>query len=66
MLLRLLTAVVLPGDNVLAVHVQDSNDSFDPNTFYIHEDICKSKQVWRFLVLAKLPCMYYFLMAFFY
>ncbi|KAM7479491.1 hypothetical protein LguiA_027704 [Lonicera macranthoides] len=45
MLLRLLAVVVLPGDNVLAVHVQDSNDSFDPNTFYIHEDICKSKQV---------------------
>ncbi|KAK9135776.1 hypothetical protein Syun_015106 [Stephania yunnanensis] len=38
--------VVAPGDNVLAVHVQDkSRENFDPNTFYIHEDLCKSKQV---------------------
>ncbi|OMO91963.1 hypothetical protein COLO4_17999 [Corchorus olitorius] len=33
------------GDNVLAVHVQQRNDAFDPNTFQIHEDLCKSKQV---------------------
>lgn len=46
MLLRLLNFVVVAGDNVLAVHVQDSNDFFDPNTFHIHEDLCKSKQVW--------------------
>lgn len=45
MLLRLLTAVVKPGDSVLAIHVQVSNDTFDPNTFHIHEDLCKSKQV---------------------
>ncbi|GMN38248.1 hypothetical protein TIFTF001_007470 [Ficus carica] len=44
-LIRLLTSVVKPGDNVLAIHVQDSDDSFDPNTFHIHEDLCKSKQV---------------------
>lgn len=45
MLLRLLTSVVMPGDYVLAVHVQQPNDIFDPNTFHRHEDICKSKQV---------------------
>ncbi|KAL3539123.1 hypothetical protein ACH5RR_002489 [Cinchona calisaya] len=45
MLLRLLNLVVMPGDSVLAVHVQESNDSFDPNTFHIHEDLCKYKQV---------------------
>lgn len=46
MLLRLLNFIVLPGDSVLAVHVQDPNeDTFDPNTFHIHEDLCKSKQV---------------------
>lgn len=46
MLLRLLNFIVVPGDSVLAVHVQDSNDEpFDPNTFHIHEDLCKSKQV---------------------
>ncbi|KAL3514956.1 hypothetical protein ACH5RR_021858 [Cinchona calisaya] len=45
MLLRLLKLVVVPGDNVLAVHVQESNDGFDPNSFHIHEDLCKSKQV---------------------
>jgi hypothetical protein len=45
MLLRLLTSIVKPGDSVLAVHVQVSNDTFDPNTFHIHEDLCKSKQV---------------------
>ncbi|CAA3006306.1 PTI1-like tyrosine-protein kinase 1 isoform X2 [Olea europaea var. sylvestris] len=45
MLLRLLNSVVVTGDYVLAVHVQESDDTFDPNTFYIHEDLCKSKQV---------------------
>ena len=45
MLLQLLTSVVKPGDSVLAIHVQVSNDTFDPNTFHIHEDLCKSKQV---------------------
>ncbi|KAK3015170.1 hypothetical protein RJ639_005316 [Escallonia herrerae] len=45
MLLRLLTLVVIPGDCVLAVHVQEPVDNFDPNTFHIHEDLCKSKQV---------------------
>ncbi|XVE67231.1 hypothetical protein DITRI_Ditri08aG0143500 [Diplodiscus trichospermus] len=45
MLLQLLCLVVKSGDNVLAVHVQERNDAFDPNTFHIHEDLCKSKQV---------------------
>ncbi|XP_027086855.1 probable serine/threonine-protein kinase PBL21 [Coffea arabica] len=46
MLRRLLSSsVVVPGDSVLAVHVQESNDGFDPNTFLIHEDLCKYKQV---------------------
>ncbi|KAE8665159.1 GDSL esterase/lipase [Hibiscus syriacus] len=45
MLLQLLSLLVKSGDNVLAVHVQEMNDAFDPNTFHIHEDICKSKQV---------------------
>ncbi|XP_059433285.1 protein kinase STUNTED-like [Corylus avellana] len=45
MLLQLLTLAVKPGDSVLAIHVQVSNDTFDPNTFHIHEDLCKSKQV---------------------
>ncbi|KAF5204914.1 LEAF RUST 10 DISEASE-RESISTANCE LOCUS RECEPTOR-LIKE PROTEIN KINASE-like 2.2 [Thalictrum thalictroides] len=49
MLLRLLTLVVLPGDTVLAIHVQESVDTFDPNSFHIHEDLCKSKQVNFFL-----------------
>ena len=44
-LLRLLTLVVKPEDSVLAIHVQNSNDSFDPNSFHIHEDLCKAKQV---------------------
>lgn len=44
-LLRLLTLVVKPNDNVLAIHVQSSENDFDPNTFHIHEDLCKSKQV---------------------
>ncbi|KAK6159623.1 hypothetical protein DH2020_006937 [Rehmannia glutinosa] len=46
MLLRLLHLVAMQGDSVLAVHVQQSDDdTFDPNTFHIHEDLCKSKQV---------------------
>ncbi|KAE8671139.1 GDSL esterase/lipase [Hibiscus syriacus] len=45
MLLQLLILLVKSGDNVLAIHVQEMNDAFDPNTFHIHEDICKSKQV---------------------
>ncbi|XP_022762983.1 probable serine/threonine-protein kinase PBL7 [Durio zibethinus] len=45
MLLQLLGLFVKSGDNVLAVHVQERNDAFDPNTFHIHEDLCKSKQV---------------------
>lgn len=45
MLLRLLTLFVMPGDNVLAIHVEEPNDTFDPNTFHLHEDLCKSKQV---------------------
>ncbi|KAL3624361.1 hypothetical protein CASFOL_033177 [Castilleja foliolosa] len=46
MLFRLLNLVVEQGDSVLAVHVQQSDDdTFDPNTFHIYEDLCKSKQV---------------------
>ncbi|CAK7329423.1 unnamed protein product [Dovyalis caffra] len=45
MLLQFLHTVVNPGDNVLAIHVQEPSDTFDPNTFHIHEDICKAKQV---------------------
>ncbi|PIA32889.1 hypothetical protein AQUCO_04300076v1 [Aquilegia coerulea] len=45
MLLRLLTLVIAPGDTVLAVHSEEPSDTFDPNSFHIHEDICKSKQV---------------------
>lgn len=45
MLLQLLSVLVKSGDNVLAVHVLERNDAFDPNTFHIHEDLCKSKQV---------------------
>ncbi|KAM7475192.1 hypothetical protein LguiB_022435 [Lonicera macranthoides] len=45
MLLRLLALFATPGDNVLAVHVEEPNDTFDPNTFHLHEDLCKSKQV---------------------
>ncbi|XP_050263151.1 probable serine/threonine-protein kinase PBL21 isoform X1 [Quercus robur] len=44
-LLQLLNSVAKPGDNVLAIHVQVPDDTIDPNTFQIHEDICKSKQV---------------------
>lgn len=51
MLLRLLNLVVVPGDYVLSVHVQQPNDTFDPNTFHIHEDLCKSKQVMSFYTL---------------
>ncbi|KDP47149.1 hypothetical protein JCGZ_00040 [Jatropha curcas] len=45
MLLRSLNVVVKPGDNVLAIHVQQPLDNFDANTFHMHEDLCKSKQV---------------------
>lgn len=46
MLTRLLQLVVVRGDTVLAVHVQQQpDDTFDPNTFQICEDLCKSKQV---------------------
>ncbi|XP_002528423.3 pto-interacting protein 1 [Ricinus communis] len=45
MLLRLLNVVVKPGDNVIAIHVQEPFGSFDLNTFHTHEDLCKSKQV---------------------
>ncbi|RVX12258.1 hypothetical protein CK203_010492 [Vitis vinifera] len=40
-------SVVVTGDEVLAVHVQEPepDDTFDLNTFHIHEDLCKSKQV---------------------
>ncbi|KAI9180939.1 hypothetical protein LWI28_009549 [Acer negundo] len=46
MLLQSLNVIVKPGDNVVAVHVQEPNDQgFDLNTFHIHEDLCKSRQV---------------------
>ncbi|TXG64956.1 hypothetical protein EZV62_011950 [Acer yangbiense] len=46
MLLQSLNVIVKPGDNVVAVHVQEPNDqAFDLNTFHIHEDLCKSRQV---------------------
>lgn len=45
MLLRVINFVAMPGDYVLSVRVQEPNDTFDPNTFHIHEDLCKSKQV---------------------
>ncbi|XP_023554682.1 probable serine/threonine-protein kinase PBL25 [Cucurbita pepo subsp. pepo] len=44
-LLRMLVVVVRTGDNVVAVHVREPNENFNPNTFHIHEDLCKSKQV---------------------
>ncbi|XP_043708489.1 receptor-like cytosolic serine/threonine-protein kinase RBK1 [Telopea speciosissima] len=44
-LLRVLNEMVRPGDNVVAVHVQEPQDNFDLNSFEIHEDLCKSKQV---------------------
>ncbi|KAH9694475.1 protein kinase domain-containing protein [Citrus sinensis] len=44
-LLQLLTVIAKPGDNVLAVHVEEQNDTLDLNTFHIHEDLCKSKKV---------------------
>lgn len=52
-LLKLLSSVVVPGDEVLAVHVQEPepDDTFDLNTFHIHEDLCKSKQVRPFSTL---------------
>ncbi|KAK6916784.1 Protein kinase domain [Dillenia turbinata] len=45
MLLRFLTLIARSGDNVLAVHVQEPDDRFDPNTFHVHEDLCKTKQI---------------------
>ena len=48
-LLQLLNSVAKPGDNVLAIHVQVPDYTIDPNTFQIHEDICKSKQVFHIL-----------------
>ena len=53
MLLKLLSSVVVTGDEVLAVHVQEPepDDTFDLNTFHIHEDLCKSKQVRPFSTL---------------
>ncbi|KAI4367370.1 hypothetical protein MLD38_023115 [Melastoma candidum] len=45
MLLRLLELMVERGDKVLTVHVQLSDDAFDPNSFHIHEDFCKLKAV---------------------
>ncbi|KAH8498049.1 hypothetical protein H0E87_017100 [Populus deltoides] len=53
MLLRFLHKVVNPRDNVLAIHVQEPSDTFDPNTFYIHEDICKAKQVSHGLLILE-------------
>lgn len=44
-LLQLLTVIAKPGDNVLAVHVEEQNDTLDLNTFHIHEDLCRSKKV---------------------
>lgn len=44
-LLKLLASVAKPEDNVLAIHVQNADHVFDPNTFHIHEDLCKSKKV---------------------
>ncbi|KAG6779704.1 hypothetical protein POTOM_016099 [Populus tomentosa] len=40
-----LRTFVSPGDNVLALHVQEPSATFDPNTFLIHEETCKAKQV---------------------
>ncbi|XP_077221875.1 protein kinase STUNTED-like isoform X2 [Tasmannia lanceolata] len=47
MLLRVLITLVVKGDTVVALHVQESEDRFlfDPNSFHIYEDLCKSKQV---------------------
>ncbi|KAK4491471.1 hypothetical protein RD792_002221 [Penstemon davidsonii] len=46
MLLRfLMNSIVEPGDCVFAIHVPEFDNTFDPNTFHIHEDLCKSKQV---------------------
>ncbi|CAN1134667.1 Protein kinase STUNTED [Linum perenne] len=45
MLLRVLHTSANPGDNVLAVHVQEASSSFDPNSFHMHADLSKSKQV---------------------
>ncbi|CAN0845650.1 Protein kinase STUNTED [Linum grandiflorum] len=45
MLMRVLHTSANPGDNVLAVHVQEESSSFDPNSFHMHADLSKSKQV---------------------
>ncbi|KAJ6937225.1 hypothetical protein NC652_011776 [Populus alba x Populus x berolinensis] len=45
MLMQFLRTFVSPGDNVLALHVQEPSATFDPNTFLIHEETCKAKQV---------------------
>ncbi|KAK1587702.1 hypothetical protein Q3G72_016029 [Acer saccharum] len=50
MLLQSLNVIVKPGDNVVAVHVQ----GFDLNTFHIHEDLCKSRQVGLISLLKSL------------
>lgn len=42
---RFLAMEARPGDSVFAVHVLEPSDTFDPNSFHTHEDICKSKQV---------------------
>ncbi|KAI8553961.1 hypothetical protein RHMOL_Rhmol05G0057800 [Rhododendron molle] len=42
---RFLAMEAMPGDSVFAVHVLEPSDTFDPNSFHTHEDICKSKQV---------------------
>ncbi|KAH7518332.1 hypothetical protein FEM48_Zijuj09G0160100 [Ziziphus jujuba var. spinosa] len=53
-LLKLLAVVVKPEDNVLVIHVQKEDDAFDPNTFHIHEDLCKSKKADKFSTLLQL------------
>ncbi|XP_011088667.1 proline-rich receptor-like protein kinase PERK8 [Sesamum indicum] len=57
MLLRVCSMVVVRGDSILAVHVEQSDDTFDPNTFHIHEDLCKSKQV-EFEIKICTGCCY--------
>lgn len=63
-LLRLLNMVVMVGDSVLAVHVQELDGcEFDPNTFHIHEDLCKSKQVRTnrifYLLVININCYFW-------
>lgn len=61
-LLKLLALVVKPEDNVLVIHVQKEDNAFDPNTFHIHEDLCKSKQVdkiyFTFMQLVGISVIY--------